>query len=146
MPNDKTAAKYILIEHNDGNDPSVIHVFDTPEERIKATREAILGPDDDGCILDLTELEEDGHMSFEGDPPLSWLRAFIEPNMGGGQDKGSYNAYEVFMVAKYYWSQQECHPGNSKPISYYWELALSTLRTLRSAIDAERAADANKAV
>jgi hypothetical protein len=72
------AAKYVLIEHGEGSDPSVIRAFNTPEERIKATREAILGPDMDGCELDLSDLEKDGRMSFEGDPPLSWLRAFVE--------------------------------------------------------------------
>ncbi len=51
----------------------MLHICETPEERIAKTRESILGPDNEGQPCpELKILAEDGVCYFEGDPPLEW--------------------------------------------------------------------------
>jgi hypothetical protein len=73
--------KYILLEHADGNDPKQLRIFDTPDARARATREAILGPPDaDNTNLpcpELLTLATDGIVRFEGDPGLQWIDAEV---------------------------------------------------------------------
>ncbi len=69
--------KYILLEHADGNDPKVLRIFDTPEERIKATREAIVGEANNDPVPELNTLAQCGIVHFEGDPPLEWIDAIV---------------------------------------------------------------------
>lgn len=73
--------KYLLVEHGEANDPTIVRIFDTPHARAKATREAILGPPDEANkdlpCPDLLTLAECGRVEFEGDPPLQWIDAEV---------------------------------------------------------------------
>ena len=71
--------KYILIEHADGNDPYQVQIFNTPQERERATVEAIMGPDGkrEDVTGDMETLMEDKILHFEGDPSLEWIEADV---------------------------------------------------------------------
>ncbi len=73
--------KYILLEHANGNDPKVLRIFDTPEARAQATRNAILGdPEGDIMAIECPELDtlaQCGIVHFEGDPSVEWIDAIV---------------------------------------------------------------------
>lgn len=76
--------KYILIENSDGNDPKKVSIFLSSASRAKYTRELILADDYESPCPELIRLENDGIVTFEGDPSLEWIDAevFIEPEAG----------------------------------------------------------------
>lgn len=70
--------KYLLIEYADCGDPFIIRIFDTDDQRVKATREAILGEDNEGAgCPELNALREEGICHFEGDPSLEWRNGIV---------------------------------------------------------------------
>jgi hypothetical protein len=75
---------YILILNGEGNDPRQVKVFDSPDARARATRDAILDPDsieNQGVPCpDLLTLASEGVVHFESDPSIEWLDVEI-PNV-----------------------------------------------------------------
>jgi len=71
--------KYLLVENGESNDPNIVRIFNTPQERITATREAIMGPNNEGIECpDLEVLADEGQVDYEGDPSLRWIDAEVD--------------------------------------------------------------------
>lgn len=92
--------KYILIEHGDGN-PKQLTIFNTVEDRAKATREAILGPSDEDNkniqCPELLKLATDGVVTFEGDPPLEWIDAEVTGDIPALADTDELEKFKTFV-------------------------------------------------
>lgn len=80
--NSEDVPKFLLIAHGDPGDPACVTICDTEQERIEATKRSmfdngdITGHEDEfaGTVQTLTE---DRIVTFEGDPPLEWITAYI---------------------------------------------------------------------
>lgn len=80
--------KYLLIQHGDSpSDPWVFQVFANKEDRQRATAQAIFGEDVTSDEMSdhagewasyLYTLEEDGLLTFEGDPGIEWRTGWVE--------------------------------------------------------------------
>lgn len=74
--------KYYLLQRGDSADENTLHAFDTPAERDEATIKAIFGADlttqDEAEAWDKyrDDLNDRGHVTFEGDPGLEWFTAW----------------------------------------------------------------------
>lgn len=73
------AMKYYLLQRGEG--ANTLHAFSTPAERDAATIKVIFGEDittqDEADAWDKyrDELNDRGHLTFEGDPGLEWFTA-----------------------------------------------------------------------
>lgn len=86
---DSLTVNYYLLQR--GDDANTLHAFSTPAERDAATIKAIFGGDittqDEAEAWDKyrDDLNDRGHVTFEGDPGLEWFTAWPagSPNAPG---------------------------------------------------------------
>lgn len=77
--------RFLLIQHGDNGDPTLISVHESKEDRDRATLAAIFGEGEPSngsheqeMRTSLEALQERGRLDFEGDPSLEWLEGHLD--------------------------------------------------------------------